>query len=296
MPVARPSPCFPVRVPLRARPILPAPPTPMTAAQVNAWVQQASWLQNVAQTMQAQQAAWQAPPGITQPNQPPPAIPQPTLPSILNVLNQALIQVQQAAGITNPVQLNAAASSSSGYNTGGSSSSDSNSGGGDGGSQQPGTWRLEDVATTVYNNQTLALTRKLHINPPAEVPQDSYYEVSMKSEGIFYSLGINKIGNPIFHLAKASDDPSHLIAAFQDNRGNRNGFFSLNGSGSSGTLTRLATRTISGKIELQSSSEPIAAPAGGLNIIITITGGSVGGYYYNSQSVTIPARPAWIIF
>ncbi|WP_061213399.1 S-layer homology domain-containing protein [Syntrophomonas wolfei] len=263
---------------------LPAPPTPMTAAQVNAWVQQASWLQNVAQTMQAQQAAWQAPPGITQPNQPPPAIPQPTLPSILNVLNQALIQVQQAAGITNPVQLNVAASSSSGYNTGGSSS-----GGGGGGSQQPGTWRLEDVATTVYNNQTLALTRKLHITPPAEVPQDSYYEVSMKSGGMFYSLGINKIGNPIFHLAKASDDPSRLIAAFQDNSGNRYGFFSLNGSGSSGTLTRLATRTISGKIELQSPSGPIAAPAGGLNIIITITGRSVGGYYYNSQSVTMPA-------
>jgi hypothetical protein len=268
---------------------LPAPPTPMTAAQVNAWVQQASWLQNVAQTMQAQQAAWQAPPGITQPNQPPPAIPQPTLPSIWNVLNQALIQVQQAAGITNPVQLNAAASSSSGYNTGDSSSSDSNSGGGDGGSQQPGTWRLEDVATTVYNNQTLALTRKLHINPPAEVPQDSYYEVSMKSEGIFYSLGINKIGNPSFHLAKASDDPSHLIAAFQDNRGNRNGFFSLNGSGSSGTLTRLATRTISGKIELQSSSGPVVAPAGGLSIRIYVSGTSVGGYYYNKQSVTMPA-------
>ncbi|WP_276661428.1 hypothetical protein, partial [Syntrophomonas wolfei] len=122
------------------------------------------------------------------------------------------------------MQLNVAASSSSGYNTGGSSS-----GGGGGGSQQPGTWRLEDVATTVYNNQTLALTRKLHITPPAEVPQDSYYEVSMKSGGMFYSLGINKIGNPIFHLAKASDDPSRLIAAFQDNSGNRYGFFSLNG-------------------------------------------------------------------
>lgn len=268
---------------------LPAPPTPMTAAQVNAWVQQASWLQNVAQTMQTQQAAWQAPPGITQPNQPPPAIPKPTLPSILNVLNQALIKVQQAAGITNPVQLNVAASSSSSYNTGGSSSSDYNSGGGGGGSQQPGTWRLEDVATTVYNNQTLVLTRKLHITPPVGVPQDSYYEVKMKSGGTIYSLGTNKIGNPIFHLAKASDDPSRLIAAFQDNSGNSYGFFSLNGSGSSGTLTSLATRTISGKIELQSSSGPIAAPAGGLIIRIYISGNTVGGHYSSNQSVTMPA-------
>lgn len=256
---------------------VPTAPALMSAAQVNSWVQQSAWLQNVAQTMQAQQAAVLIPPVIS--GTPPPPI---QVFNIVDTLNQALTQIQQAIGIKDPIKV------------GDSKTENNNSGNtppnNDDTSTRRAGWRLEDVATTVYNNQTVALTRNLYITPPAGVSA-SRYDVTMKSGTSTYYLGSRSIGSPILHLAKASEDISKLIVIFHNSSSScgSNSIYSLAGTGSSGTLTNLATRTISGRIDLQSASGTVAAPAGGLPITITASGNSIGGYITTTQAVTMPA-------
>jgi len=267
----------------------PAPPVPMTAAQVTAWAQQAAWLQTVAQAIQANQAAVQAPAVINAPTAPT-IVPVPTV-NILNLVNQALTQVQQAAGITNPVDLTKTVESSPVISGSGASSpiSDTSS------SARKAVWSLQDVASVVYNSETVVLTQDLYIVPPAGVVATNYV-LKMKGVEQSYTIGSKQIGCPLRLLAKATEDMSKFFVVFTDTSEdyyyencengyqNTTGIYGLDSSVSdkSGTLTNLATKTISGTITLQS---PYVAPAGGIQVDVSA---SDQGYYTN-QLVTIPA-------
>ncbi len=260
----------------------------MTATQMSAWSQVATWAEARAEAIQQSQEASVQAPAVNATTTPA----QTVISSIVQTINSAISAVQNA--VSSATSTTPSSNSGGGNSGGGSSSSSSSSttsGDSSGGTSQPATWRLEDVATTVYNSQTVALTRNLYITPPAGVSASSYYEVKMKNGSNIYSLGGARIGSPILHLAKASADPAKLFAVFRDNYDNRNAIYGLTGSGTSGTLTNLATKTISGKIDLQSSSGSgsVTAPAGGLVIKVIAKGDSIGGDSYFSQLVPITA-------
>ncbi|MEN6325843.1 MAG: S-layer homology domain-containing protein [Syntrophomonas sp.] len=287
---------------------VPTPPTPMTAAQVTTWVQQASWLQNVVQTIQNNQEAVKTEATITvvtpapfpgQPNPIAPLVqvptapvtptPAPVIPDIMTLVNQALTQVQQAAGFTNITNLvspttgslNTVVPSTQTTTTtaGGDTSTTTES------STRKASWTAQALTSLPNGSQTLVLTKEFGTITPSTLGTATRYQLLGKDSGNNYRplTGILPLSQKSVQLAKIFEVPTNLMVKFFNDKYECIGNYRLD---SNGVLTNLANKTISGTISLPAGE---VAPAEGIGMVLRVSGLYIGGWNDFYQDSFIPA-------